>query len=536
MNDVTAGPTVLLIDDERLAGDFVTHLLDDESDIRIEFLQTAEDCVAMARRIAPTVVLADLRMPAADGFDVVHMLRACEDTRQLPVVLLSSEDSAESKARAFAAGANDYLVKWPDKRELSARIRYHSRAYLALRERDRTFEDLRRSQEQLLARTAELEQSQAALHQAQKMEALGQLTGGVAHDFNNVLQIVSSNLELLRMLAADQPQQLARIDAAMVGVERGARLASHLLAFARRQPLKPCVVDVRRQLRRMGELLRRAIGEQVVVDTRVDDDLWNVTVDPSQFDNVLLNLAINARDAMNGSGMLHIRAANMPARRHDAYPTLSPERDHVLIEVRDTGCGMPPEVVDRAFDPFFTTKPVGQGTGLGLSMAYGFVKQSGGGIFLHSEPGEGTAVRIFLPRTTAPAHVDSPAGESTVRRGSESVLLVEDEEGVRQATAALLGRLGYRVIQASHAREALEALACEPAIDLLFSDVLMPGDVTTSDFIERARRMRPGLKILLTSGFYEEKLDHVGPLPGQVQLLRKPYSAEALSQAIRQLM
>jgi signal transduction histidine kinase len=536
MNMNAAGPNILLIDDERLAAEFVKHLLLSETDISIVHEPESETCIEAACRVRPTVILVDLRMPTIDGLEVIRRLRAEPEWQQVPIMLLSSEESPEVKAQAFAAGANDYLVKWPDKRELIARLRYHSNAYLARRERDEAFDSLRQSQAELLARTRELEQSRAALHHAQKMEALGQLTGGVAHNFNNFLQIISSNLELMRLMIGNgNPQFDARIEAASIGVERAAKLAAHLMAFARRQPLQSTVIDVQRVMHLMAELLKYALGDLIVLQMQIDEGLWNVTVDPGQLENAILNLAINARDAMNGRGNIDIRLRNMPAAALADHPAAA-GRDHVLIEIRDNGCGMPAEVLERVFDPFFTTKPLGQGTGLGLSMAYGFVKQSEGFMDMDSTEGIGTTVRIFLPRTKSDARHEPVKPVVPVRGNNETILVVEDESEVRISTVALLKGLGYRILQAEGPESALALLEKESKVDLLFTDVLMPGELNAVTFVERVRGKHPALKVLMTSGFFEDNLTEMTRMAETHQLLRKPYTAEALSQAISQML
>ncbi|RYF00934.1 MAG: response regulator, partial [Oxalobacteraceae bacterium] len=300
----TGSCSILLIDDESFAEDIISHGLKGCVAHTLRYASQPSMAVELAKEIDATVVLVDLRMPAIDGFEVTRRLRADKDTESVPVIMLSSEDDADIKAKAFAAGANDYLVKWPDPRELVARVRYHSAAYIARRQRDAAFVSLRRSQEQL-------EASQSALQQAQKMEAIGQLTGGVAHDFNNVLQIVGGNLQLLKLIGDLNDAGRARVDMALAGVERGAKLSSHLLAFARRQPLQEVVVNPGHLLREMDEMMRRVLGPRARVVTEIDHSLGSTLVDPHQLHNVLLNLAINARDAMAGSGTLTIRATNV---------------------------------------------------------------------------------------------------------------------------------------------------------------------------------------------------------------------------------
>ncbi len=386
-------------------------------------------------------------------------------------------------------------------------------------------------------RTAELLKTQEVLRQSQKMEAIGNLAGGIAHDFNNLLQVITGNLQLLARDITGNEAAERRLGSALSGASRGARLASQLLSFGRRQPLAPKVVNLGRLVREMDHLIRRSLGEAIEIDTIVGGGLWNTQVDPSNVENALLNLAINARDAMDGRGRLTIELGNAYLDDHyaqNAFDVVAGQ--YVMLAVSDTGSGMPAEVLARAFDPFFTTKPEGKGTGLGLSMVYGFVKQSGGHINIYSELGSGTTVRIYLPRSMEAEDILTEEVGGSVAGGSETILVVEDDESVRDITVSLLSELGYKVLKARDADSGLAIIESGVSIDLLFTDVVMPGRLKSSELARKAKERRPDIEVLFTSGYTENSIVHGGRLDPGVNLLSKPYARETLARKIRMLL
>ena len=396
-------------------------------------------------------------------------------------------------------------------------------------------------------RSEALETARVALQHAQKLEAVGKLTGGVAHDFNNVLQVINGNVQLLQLVPPGQVGQSSNVDklfqrlrSISAAVERGAKLSSQLLAFARRQPLQPVAVNPLRIVQSRDDLLQRALGETIRIDYQCDPDLWNISVDPGQLENVIVNLAINARDAMAGQhdGVFTIVLANrvLDAAAVEKMADVKPG-EYVLLALSDSGSGMSEAVLAMAFEPFFTTKPVGQGTGLGLSMAYGFVKQSGGHIALRSAPGQGTTVEILLPRSREQeAALAAPLPAETATGGNETILVVEDDMGVRLTAVATLAGLGYEVLHAVDGASALALFEAGAQVDLLFTDVVMPGPVPSTELASHARRLLPGVAVLFTSGYTRDALLDGGRLQAGVQLLGKPYSRVQLAHKVREAL
>lgn len=414
---------------------------------------------------------------------------------------------------------------------LERQVRHRKRAEEQLRHLNETLES------RVVAAVEERRRAELALTQAQKMETLGKLTGGVAHDFNNLLQVISGNLQLLARDVLGNERAERRIANAMAGVQRGSKLASQLLAFGRRQALEPKVVNVTRFVRGMDDILRRSIGEGIEIETVVGGGLWNTFIDPTQIENALLNLAINARDAMEGQGKLTIELGNASldddyARSHDE---VTPGQ-YVMLAVSDTGCGMAPDIIEKVFEPFFSTKAEGKGSGLGLSMVYGFVKQSGGHVKIYSEIGQGTTIRLYLPRAIEAEDVEVTVDAGPISGGTETVLVVEDDEEVRNTVVEMLGDLGYSVLKAVDAQSGLTVIESGVPIDLLFTDVVMPGTLKSPELARKAKERLPNLAVLFTSGYTENSIVHGGRLDAGVELLSKPYTREALARKVRHVL
>lgn len=397
-------------------------------------------------------------------------------------------------------------------------------------------------------RTAELRQemeehaaSQAQVRQLQKMETIGQLTGGVAHDFNNMLAIIIGSLDLAqrRLTGTEDPRLLNSIQSARDGAQRAAMLTARLLAFSRRQPLAPEVIDANRLVGDMSELLRRTLGEQIKIETVLAGGLWQTFADLSQLENALLNLAVNARDAMPEGGHLTIETAN--TELDDRYARMHGEVEagqYVLISITDTGGGMPQDVVERAFEPFYTTKDPGKGTGLGLSQVYGYVKQSKGHIKIYSEIDRGTTIKIYLPRHIGLPDARSAAiGALPIPQGSvrDTILVVEDDSEVRVMTVESLRELGYTVLEAASGEEALAVLETYPAIDLIFTDIVMPR-MNGKQLADAVAHRWPDIRILYTTGYTRNAIVHNGVLDHGVSLLAKPFSLEQLAHKIREAL
>ena len=419
----------------------------------------------------------------------------------------------------------------PRLRVLPTRIQVE-RAYVALEEEIRQ----RRKAEAMVRRFQEIEATETQVRQAQKMEAVGQLTGGVAHDFNNILTVITGTIEILADAVRDRPHLAQITNLIASAAARGAELTQHLLAFARRQPLQPRSTDVNALIIDAARLLRPTLGEQIEIESMLSPDSAPALIDPSQLSTAILNLALNARDAMPEGGKLTLETRNVVL---DAdYASMNSDvkpGNYVMIAVSDTGEGIPANLIEKVFEPFFTTKDVGKGSGLGLSMVYGFVKQSNGHIKIYSEEGHGTTVKLYLPQAADVASVAEAvvADVSGFERGDKSILIVEDDALVREYVVTQIGSLGYKTLAASNAAEALAIINGPETIDLLFTDVIIPGGMNGRQLALAAVKQRPELKILYTSGYTENAIVHHGRLDAGVLLLAKPYLSSDLARMIR---
>lgn len=409
---------------------------------------------------------------------------------------------------------------------------------LESRVRERTA-DLEDANQRLRDEAISLAAAEETIRQMQKMEAVGQLTGGIAHDFNNMLAIVVGSLDIARRQLHKDPAKAERFIAnALEGAQRGAQLTSRLLAFSRQQALDPRPLDANALVREMSDLLRRSLGETIVLETGLAEGLWRTFADSSQLVSAIVNLCVNSRDAMPDGGRLTVDTSNVEFdARHAEQHADARAGPFICIAVTDSGTGMSPEVVARAFDPFYTTKAIGQGTGLGLSQVYGFVKQSGGHVDIDSEPGSGTTIRIYLPRFFGPDEAALAEPKSPLRNdlNQEVILVVEDEDRVRSVTVEALRGLGYQVIAACGPQQALDELQSHQKLHLLFTDIVMPG-LNGRALADRVTALRPTVKVLYTTGYTREAVIHNGTLDRDVAFLAKPFTIDQLAHKVRQIL
>ncbi|WP_342655520.1 response regulator [Pseudomonas sp. F3-2] len=472
-----------------------------------------------------------------------------EDQPRMQSALQRSLDSGDDFIIEFRNLWPDGSLHWVDVRARAIRARNGRVSLLAgvtsdITERKLAEQQLRRLNEtleqQVEERTSQLRHNEEVLRQSQKMEAVGQLTGGIAHDFNNMLTGIIGSLELLRRrLARGRTEDLdGLIDLGVTSANRAAALTHRLLAFSRRQSLDSKPVEMNELVNSMGELLHRSVNESIRLDMCLDPQLWTAEADPNQLESALLNLVLNARDAMPDGGMLMIETFNRKLDRTftNAYENLLPG-DYVVLSVTDTGCGMPENVISRAFDPFFTTKPIGQGTGLGLSMIYGFTKQSHGHVSIESQVGNGTTVQLFLPRFRGETQAEETTEHATATeaREGETILIVEDDPAVRALVSQVLSELGYAYLEAGDAVGAIPILESSQRIDLMISDVGLPG-MNGRQLADIGRQMRADLKVLFITGYAENAGARAGFLDTGMQMITKPFAFDQLTAKVREMI
>ncbi len=525
--------------------------------------RSGEEALELLLRNDVALALLDVQMPGMDGFELAEFMRGNERARHIPIIFLTAGTSdLNRRFRGYEAGAVDFIQK-PIEPDI---LRGKANVFFALHEQRRQIQDQRDALErtsraladaandleaqvqqrtaelhsalaQLRAETLERERVEASLRQSQKMEAVGQLTGGIAHDFNNMLTGVIGSLDLMkRRIAMGEHDKLERyIETASTSASRAAALTHRLLAFSRRQSLDARAVDINALVGAMDDLINRAINERVELGLDLAEGLPAVVIDPHQLESAILNLVINARDAMPEGGRLDIRTELVDADAAGDLAELSGDGPLVLISVSDTGTGMPASVVEKVFDPFFTTKPLGQGTGLGLSMVYGFIRQSGGQVGIDSQPGRGTVMKLYLPTSDG-----APAAEGEDRAGAPSgqgqrVVVVEDDEAVRSVIREVLAELGYEAIEFADALDAAAYLASEHSVDLLISDIGLPG-LTGRELADRARTTKPELPILFITGYDADAAIGSTFVGDRMAMITKPFSLDTLGAKISSLL
>jgi signal transduction histidine kinase len=508
---------ILVVEDERIVALHLQVMLQGLGYDVVANVANGEQALQTIEETVPDLVLMDVHIEGEiDGIETAARIPA---SYHIPVVYLTAYSEEATLERARATRPYGYLLKPFSERELHATIQM-------VLERSSAEKALRASEERL--------------RQSQKMEVVGQLAGGVAHDFNNLLAIIYGNLDILEDALADRPDLRQIVQNTMNAAARGASLTHQLLAYSRLQPLDPHVLDAGKLIIDMTKLLHRTLGETIEIQTQVADDLWKTLIDPNQLENALLNLSVNARDAMPNGGKLMIEAQNaiLDAAYAEEHLEVMPGR-YVMLAVTDTGIGMSKEVVQRALEPFFTTKPTGQGTGLGLSMVYGFVKQSRGHIKIYSEEGQGTSVKLYLPATATDqedGRVTIDRSELPAARPGEVVLVVEDDAMVLRLAVELLTRLGYQALEARDGPEAIAILDRVGRLDLLFTDVVLPKGMNGTALAREAQRRRPQLKVLYMSGYTANAIIHHGMLDKGVHLLTKPFRKVELARKVRQVL
>jgi len=517
---------ILIVDDDLVDREAVKRYLKSPSRHQITFYEadTGAQALNMMQTQSFDCVFLDYLLPDTDGVNFLKKIYNPEtDIASAPIVMLTGQGNEAVMLDALRRGAQDYLIKdhiTPDTLNIAIA---KAREIFELKQSRKAAED--------------------QLHQIHKLEAIGQLTSGVAHDFNNLLTVITGNTRLLqkRLKAGKEAFSLEdaanKIQAIETAAKMGAELVSRLMVFTRQRPLEAKATDINQCINDTFELLKRALGPSIETSIILCDDPWPVAVDVTQFGNALINIGVNARDAMPAGGRLTIETKNIIL--DDAYTLIRPDvtpGPYVMVAISDTGTGMSAETLKRLFEPFYTTKPIGEGTGLGLSMVYGFINQSGGHINVYSEEGHGSVFRIYLPRLRSEHDQDTPELEMASLTGHETILVAEDDPEIRNVVILMLEKLGYKIISAENGRVALEILKREPRkIDLIFTDVVMPGGMNGIDLVNEARTYSPGVRALYTSGYTENAFPDY-QLKVEEEIISKPYQKAALAKKIRYVL
>jgi len=519
--------------------------------------RSGEEALELLLRHEVALALLDVQMPGMDGFELAEFMRGNERTCHVPIIFLTAGSSdTRRRFRGYEAGAVDFIQKpieadilrskaniffdlYQQRQEIlrQSRALADAAGQLEKQVRERTAE-LEQALERLRHETSERERAEASLRQSQKMEAVGQLTGGIAHDFNNMLTGIIGSLDLMRRrIASNRLDELDRyMDTATMSAQRAASLTQRLLAFSRRQSLDPQPLEIDTLIRSMSQLIQHALPERIELTLVLAEELPTTLADANQLENAILNLALNARDAMHDGGKLIIETAlaDLDAA-HVATRAGMPVGRFVVVSISDTGTGIAPEVIDKVFDPFFTTKPLGHGTGLGLSMVYGFAQQSGGAVRIHSQIGFGTSVKLYLPITDAVASDTGRQTGVTPRGAGERVLVVEDDAAVRMLVCEVLEELRYDTIDLADPMAAVPLLESDMRIDLMISDVGMPG-MNGRELADVARGHRPELPVLFITGYAEHATLRTEFLGANMSMITKPFSLDDLAAKISELI
>lgn len=529
-------PRVLLVDDDENNLLALSTVLEDIGEVVVA--RSGEEALRHLLKGEFAVILLDVFMPGMDGYETAQIIREREQSKGIPIVFLSAVNKEnEHLIRGYAMGAVDYVFKPVDPVVLRSKVAVFVDLFAKTREIERKamqeqalLDENLRANAELLKAEQNLRRAESQLFQVQKMDAIGKLTGGIAHDFNNLLAAVIGGLRLIERRAELPEPARDVLKMTTRAAEQGTELVRRLLAFARRQQLQPTNVEIPALSKAVTGLLGPTLGGRHQIDWRIESGLWDAYADPAQLELALMNLIINARDAMAEGGTIQVTAENRSISRAKADGAA--RGDYVVLAVVDTGCGIAGDMVEKVLEPFFTTKDIGKGTGLGLSMVYGFARQSNGAFHLASELGKGTRAELWLPRSTMPAsESEPPAPPSAIKAGqSLRILLVDDHDEVRTVTFGMLQDLGHSVADAANGSEALELLGEHVADwDLLITDFAMP-HTSGTELVRKARELRPGLPSLIITGYAESEA--IGERPDDVAILAKPFSLEQLAHMI----